>query len=163
MPADNVTPFRRPRKPPPQKRQSGGNAWQSHRGKAVLVHVLTLATYVSAFLFPFPAPPGTPLVLILASCISLAFAFMAVTLAMQNRYDAMPWAATHHEHAIRTLLIGFVVWTLASALTLVTPALGFVAFYARIAVMLWVLVRSVVGFVLAIMRKPIWHPKGLLL
>ena len=116
MPADNVTPFRRPPKRVQKKQQQGGIGFKTHRGKAVLVQLLTLATYVSAFLFPFPAPPGAPIELLLASCISLALALAAVALAMPNRYDAMPWAATHHEHALRTLIIGFAIWTIGGAL-----------------------------------------------
>lgn len=161
MPSDNVTPFRRPTPKRPQ--QQGGLGFKTHRGKALLVHLLVLAAYACAFFFPFPAPPGAPIVLVIASCISLALAFAAIALAMPNRYDAMPWAATHHEHAIRTLMIGFVLWTLSSALTYVSPALAFIAFWAHLAILLWVAVRSCVGLVLAAMRKPIPHPKGWLL
>lgn len=137
--------------------------FKTHRGKAVLVQLLTLATYVCAFLFPFPSPPGTPIMVVIVSCFSLAFALAAVALAMPNRYDAMPWAATHHEHAIRTLMIGFAIWTLASALTYISGSLSFVAFYTHIAIVIWAVARSSVGVVLAFMRRPIWHPKGWLL
>ena len=160
MPADNVTPFRRPPKRVRQKQQPGGIGFKTHRGKAVLVQLLTLATYVSAFLFPFPAPPGAPIELLLASCISLALALAAVALAMPNRYDAMPWATTHHEHALRTLMIGFAIWTIGGALGFVNGALIIVGFYVRIAVMIWATIRAGVGLVLALMRRPVWNPKG---
>lgn len=137
--------------------------WQTHRGKAVLVHILTLMTYVSAWFFPFPPPPGASVTFVVASAVSLVFAFMAVTLAMQNRYDGMPWAATHHEQAIRTLIIGFVLWTVASALQFITPALAMVSFVVHIAVALWAALRSVVGIVLALMRKPTLNARGWLL
>jgi uncharacterized membrane protein len=162
MPADNVTPFRRPPKRV-QKRQQGGMGFKSHRGKAVLVQLLTLATFVSAFLFPFPSPPGVPLEIVIASCISLALALVTVVLATQNRYDAMPWATTHHEHALRTLLFGFAIWTFASALTYVNGIFVVVAVYVHIAVVIWAVIRSGVGIVLALMRRPVWNPKGWLL
>jgi uncharacterized membrane protein len=158
MSRDNVTPFRRPKPARPQ--QSGGLGFKTHRGKAVLVHLLVVATYACAFFFPFPAPAGAPLVMVVASCVSLALAFATIALAMPNRYQGMPWAATHHEHAIRTLMIGFVLWMLASALTYISVALAFVAFWTRIGVLLWAAIRSCAGVVLALMRKPIPHPKG---
>jgi uncharacterized membrane protein len=159
MPTDNVTPFRRPPKRV-QQRQQGGMGLKSHRGKAVLVQLLTLATFVLAFFFPFPPPPGSPIAIIVASCISLALAFGAVALAMQNRYDAMPWATTHHEHALRTLVVGFALWTLASALTYISGALVVVAIYAHLAIAIWGVIRSGVGVVLALMRRAVWNPKG---
>ena len=52
MPADNVTPFRRP----PPKRPGGAAAGRvglkTHRGKAVLAHLLTLAAFALALVFP---------------------------------------------------------------------------------------------------------------
>jgi uncharacterized membrane protein len=158
MPSDNVTPFRRPKPVRPQ--QKGGLGFGTHRGKAVLVHLLTIATYVCAFLFPFPPPPGSPIVLYVAACITFALAIVAVTVAMPNRYAGMPWATTHHEHAIRTLMIGFVLWTLSSALTYISPIFATPAYYFHLAIMLWAVVRSGVGVVLAFMRKPIGNPRG---
>ncbi|MBK8542433.1 MAG: hypothetical protein IPL62_02020 [Caulobacteraceae bacterium] len=158
--SDNVTPFRRPKPKRPQ--QQGGLGFKTHRGKAVLVHLLTMATYVCAFFFPFPPPGGSPLVLYVAGCISFALAIIAVTIAMPNRYSGMPWATTHHEHAIRTLLLGFVTWTLASALLYISTGLASVTFWTHVAIMLWAALRSIVGLVLALMRKPISNPRGLL-
>ncbi|ANP46888.1 hypothetical protein [Candidatus Viadribacter manganicus] len=158
MPSDNVTPFRRPKPVRPQ--QQGGLGFKTHRGKAVLVHLLTIATYTCAFLFPFPAPPGAPLVLVIASCVSLALAFAVIALATPNRYGAMPWATTHHELAIRTLIIGFVLWTLASALTYISPALMVVAFWGHVIIMIWAILRAIIGLVLGVMRKAIPNPRG---
>ena len=158
--SDNVTPFRRPKPKRPQ--QQGGLGFKTHRGKAVLVHLLTMATYVCAFFFPFPPPGGSPLVLYVAGCISFALAIIAVTIAMPNRYSGMPWATTHHEHAIRTLLLGFVTWTLARALLYISTGLAPVTFWTHVAIMLWAALRSIVGLVLALMRKPISNPRGLL-
>ncbi len=158
--SDNVTPFRRPKPVRPQ--QKGGLGFSTHRGKAVLIHLLTIGTYVCAFFFPFPPPPGSPIVLYVAGCITFALAIIAVTIAMPNRYAGMPWATTHHEQAIRTLLIGFVLWTLSSALTYISPIFVAVAFWAQVVIMLWAILRSGVGAVLAFMRKPIRNPRGLL-
>ena len=69
---------------------------------------------------------------------------------------------THHEHAIRTMLIGFVLWTLSSALTYISPIFAMPAFYFHLAIMLWAVLRSGVGVVLAFMRKPINNPRGML-
>lgn len=156
--SDNVTPFRRPKPVRPQQR--GGLGFKTHRGKVLLVHLLTIATYVSAFLFPFPAPPGSPIILVIASCISLALAFATIALAMPNRYEGMPWASTHHEHAIRTLIIGFVLWTLSSALTYINAAFFAVAFWSHLIIMIWAIARAGAGLVLGVMRKPIPNPRG---
>jgi len=164
MSHDNVTPFRRPpRRPPPKRQSSGGLGFSSQRGRAVLAHLLALASFVSAFFFPFPPPDGAGLILILASCISLAFAFGAVALTTRYRFEGMPWTTTHHEHVIRTLLIGYSIWVLASALLFISQALAPVRFYAILIVLIWAVIRSGVGLVLAILRKPIPSPRGWLL
>jgi uncharacterized membrane protein len=152
MPADNVTPFRRPPKRV-QQRQQGGLGLKSHRGKAVLVHLLTLF----AFALDLAFPTG------IESYIGMAVGIGAAFLAYANRFDGMPWAATHHEHVFRTLLFGYSLWIIASALTFINGALGIVAFYVHLAIIVWAAIRSGVGLVLAMMRRPIWHPKGLLL
>lgn len=149
MPADNVTPFRRPPKRV-QQRQQGGMGFKTHRGKAVLVHILTIAAFVLNFVFPTGLP----------SLLGAAVGLAAALLAYSNRYDGMPWAATHHEHVFRTVLIGYSLWTVASAVTYVNGALAPVAMYAHLAIIVWALIRSGIGLVLAVMRRPIWHPKG---
>jgi hypothetical protein len=63
----------------------------------------------------------------------------------------------------RTVLFGYALWTVASALTFVNGALAPVAIYTHLAIIIWALIRSGVGLVLAIMRRPIWRPKGWLL
>jgi uncharacterized membrane protein len=161
--SNNVTPFRRPPKRVQRKQQQGGFGFKTHRGRAVLAHLLTLATYACAYFFPFPPPPGAPFTALIVSCVSLALALAAVSLTMSNRYDAMPWATTHHEQAIRTLFIGFVIWTISSALTLISPALLVIAIYTHLAILIWVAIRSGVGLVLALMRRPIPHPRGMLI
>jgi uncharacterized membrane protein len=148
---DNVTPFR-PRRPAPKPAQrSGGLA--SHRGKAVLGHVLTLAAFGLSFLFP--APP--------LSYLAMAVGVAGVAIAFSNRTEAMPWAQTHHEHALRTLLIGYAVWVLSALLLSLFGPLAVALPFIRIAVLVWVAIRSGIGLVLAILRKPIPHPHGVLL
>ncbi len=152
MPADNVTPFRRPPKRVRQ-RQQGGFGFKTHRGKAVLVHVLTLAAFTLNLIFPSG----------LQSYVGVAVGLGAAFLAYSNRYEGMPWAATHHEHVFRTVLIGYSLWTVATALTYVSGALALVTIYTHLAIIVWAVIRSGVGLVLAIMRRPIWRPKGWLL
>ncbi|WP_395646171.1 hypothetical protein [Terricaulis sp.] len=153
MSRDNVTPFRRPPRRP-QQRSSGGKPWTTPRGKAVLVQLVTLLAY--ALNFYFRAPPS--------SYIALAVGVAGAAIAFSNRSaEAMPWAQTHHEHALRTLIIGYAIWTVASLLPLVLATLDPVKWYIWLAVLVWVVIRAGVGLVLAIMRRPIWHPKGMLL
>lgn len=148
--ADNVTPFRR--RPPPKPVQRGGGL-TSHRGKAILVQALTLAAFGLSFIWP-----TAPL-----SYLAMAVAIAGVAVALSNRAEAMPWAQTHHEHAMRTLVIGYAVMTLASLLTFVNGSLVIVYFYVQIAVLIWAAIRAGIGLVLAVMRRPIWNPRGPLL
>lgn len=146
---DNVTPFRRPPKPV-RPQQSGGLGFKTHRGKAVLGHLLTLAAFLLNFFFRV-----APL-----SFLGLIVAIAAVVLVYSNRGEAMPWANTHHEHALRTLVIGYAIWVLASLLTFVSGALYAVTIYAQLAVLIWAGLRAAVALVLAIMRKPVPNPRG---
>ncbi|MDX2276797.1 MAG: hypothetical protein NW206_15210 [Hyphomonadaceae bacterium] len=147
MPSDNVTPFRR--RPPPKPVQRGGGL-TSHRGKAVLAQALTLAAFGLSFVFA--APP--------LSYIAMAVAIAGGAVALSNRAEAMPWAQTHHEHALRTLIIGYAILTLASLLIFISGSMLIVYFYVQIAVTIWAALRAGIGLVLAIMRKPIWNPRG---
>jgi uncharacterized membrane protein len=149
MPSDNVTPFRRPPKKP-AVRQQGGLGLKSHRGKVVLAHLLTIAAFLLNFFLT--AVPW--------SFISLAVAVAAVLLVYTNRGEAMPWANTHHEHALRTLIIGYAINVLASLLGMILGALAIVGFYITVAVTIWAVVRALIGLVLGVMRKPIPNPKG---
>lgn len=161
MSHDNVTPFRRPpRRPPPKP--SGKMGLTTQRGKAVFVHVLTLACFIVQF-----ALGGQ-----LGQLLGIGFAIAAGVVAFSNRYDAMPWTTTHHEHVLRTLIIAFVITTLIGVPMLVIPSdtlqsisgvLSPILFWTNVIVLIWVLIRSGVGLVLAIMRKPIPNPRGWLL
>lgn len=149
MPRDNVTPFRRP-PPRPVRPQQSGWGFKTHRGKAVLAHLLTLAAFSLNFFFRVP-----PL-----SFLGLIFGVAAVVLVYSNRGEAMPWANTHHEHALRTLIIGYAVWVLASLLPLVNGALYTITIYIQLAVLVWAGLRAAIALVLAVMRKPVPHPRG---
>jgi uncharacterized membrane protein len=146
---DNVTPFRRP-PPKPVRPQQEGWGFKTHRGKAVLGHVLTLAAFTLNFLLRTP-----PL-----SFVGLAVAIAAVMLVYSNRGAAMPWANTHHEHALRTLIIGCSIWVVGSLLTLINGALFTVTLYIQLGVLVWAGLRALIGLVLAVMRRPIPHPHG---
>jgi len=151
MPADNVTPFRRPPpKRPPAPQQSGGFGLKTHRGKAVLAHLLTLAAFSLNFFFP-----GPPLYY-----IGVAVAIAGGVLAYSSRGQGMPWVNTHHEHALRTLIIGYCVWTLGSLLTYVHGSLAIAEFVVHIAVVIWAVVRAGIALVLAVMRRPVPNPTG---
>jgi len=152
MSHDNVTPFRRPPKRP-AVRQQGGLGLKSHRGKVVLAHLLTIAAFVLNF-FLTTAP---------WSFLSLAVAIAAVVLVYSNRGEAMPWANTHHEHALRTLIIGYAINILASLLGLISGALIVVSFYVTLGVTVWAVLRAAIALVLGVLRKPIPNPHGWLI
>jgi uncharacterized membrane protein len=146
----NVTPFRRPKPPKPK---SSLNV-QSPRGRAVLVQALTLACFVLNYYFA-----GIPWGL-----LALAPGIAAGLIAMDNRYAPMPWARTHHEFALRTLIIGMVALTLISLLSFIPLGLlAPVIFWGRIVVIVWAVLRALMGLVLAILRRPIPNPTGLLI
>jgi uncharacterized membrane protein len=72
----------------------------------------------------------------------------------------MPWANTHHEHALRTLIIGYSIWVVGSLLTLINGALFTITLYIQLGVLIWAGLRALIGLVLAILRRPIPHPHG---
>ncbi len=149
MSHDNVTPFR-PRPKPVKPQQSGGMGFKTHRGKAVLAHLLTLA----AFALNWFLPTG-PL-----SLIGMAVGIAAVVLAYSNRGEGMPWAATHHEHALRTLIIGYSIWVLGSLLIYISRFLGLATVFVHLAIVIWAGLRAAIALALALLRKPVPNPKG---
>jgi uncharacterized membrane protein len=148
MPSDNVTPFRRPKPVRPQ--QSGGMGFKTHRGKVVLVHLLTIAAFTLNLFLNMPP----------YSFIGMIVAIAAIALAYTNRGQAMPWANTHHEHAVRTLVIGYAVWVLAGLLGYIHGALAVFTWFIYLAVAIWAGLRAGVALVLGVMRKPVPHPHG---
>jgi len=151
MPSDNVTPFRRPKPVRPQ--QQGGLGIKTHRGKVILAHLLTIAAFSLNFIFR--APP--------LSFIGLVVGVAAVVIVYSNRGAAMPWANTHHEHALRTLVIGYALWVVAGLLVLVNGSLVMITIYLQLAVALWAAIRAIIALVLGVMRKPIPNPRGWLI
>lgn len=159
MSQDNVTPFRRPpRRPPVAPQQRGGMGFKTHRGKAVLVHLLTIACFVVPFFVGGQA----------GQFVGLGIAIAAVVIAYSSRPDAMPWAATHHEQAIRTLVFAFIITTVLGLPSLVVServtafwgVYGQVYFWGRIVVLIWAGLRALIGLVLALLRKPVPNPRG---
>ncbi len=150
MPADNVTPLRRPPKRAVAPQRGEGFGFNTHRGKVVLAHALTVAAFALNVFFRVP-----PL-----SFIGLAVGVAAIALVISNRGQAMPWANTHHEHAVRTLMIGYALWVIASLLTLISPFLALAALFGQVVVALWAGVRALIALVLGVMRKPIPNPHG---
>lgn len=150
MPSDNVTPFR-PRPSPPKPRRRLFNL-QSQRGKALLVQALTAICF--ALTYVLDAPPW--------SYVGLAFGIAGVAIAMGNRQDGMPWARTHHEHAMRTIVIGAAAWTLLTVFLLIPFApLIPIVYWGRIAIVAWTCIRALIGLGLALFRRPIPNPRGL--
>jgi len=145
--SDNVTPFRRPK---PVRPQQSGLGLKTHRGKVLLVHLLTIAAFLcNLFLSAMPW-----------SLIGLVVAIAAIALAYSNRGQAMPWANTHHEHAVRTLVIGYAIWLLGSALGYIHGSLAVASFFIYIGVTIWACLRALIAFVLGVMRKPVPNPRG---
>ena len=151
MSSDNVTPFRPRPKKKPVRPAGEGLGLNTHRGRAVLSQGLALIACVLNFLYQTPP----------MSFIPLVFAIAGVLIAMSYRRTGMPWAQTHHEHALRTIIITFIVTMLASLAASLFGVLGIVALVVIVVVTLWAAVRAAVGLVMAVMRKPIANPTGL--
>jgi len=161
MSNDNVTPFRRPPKRPAAPQQSGGFGFQTHRGKAVLSQLLALIAFAFNFAIPFLFGGGASYTI--AWIAGMAVAIAAGLFAFTNRGSSNPWANTHHEHALRTLVIGWAIWTLGLMLGYIHGALAVGTIFVHALVALWAIVRASIGLVLALMRKPIPNPRGWLI
>jgi uncharacterized membrane protein len=123
------------------------------RSQAALAHILTIAAFVLSVMLR--APPG--------AYAGYVVAVAAAALTYSLRRAAMPWAATHYEHALRTLIIGYLLWAFAAALQLIHGALIPVVLYLQLAVALWAVVRAAVALFLALTRRPIPHPHAWLI
>lgn len=141
---DNVTPFR-PRRP--NQPQRPGFDLQRPQHKVFLVHALTLATFAVYGFFTTPI-----------TYLGLGLGVAAVAIAASNRAQGMPWAATHHEFALRTVLIAGAVWML-SGLLLILPGAGAVVFGVQWVTLAWVAVRVAAGFIRALLRRPTPNPR----
>jgi uncharacterized membrane protein len=158
MSHDNVTPFRRPPPRPVRPQQSGGMGFKTHRGKAILVHALTILCFV------LPIAIGGQIM----QFVGLGLGIAAGVIAFSSRGETTPWAATHHEQALRTLIIAFAITTVLSLPSLVLPrdAVSVMQWYTliylwgSIVVMIWAGLRALIGLVLASMRKAVPNPRG---
>lgn len=142
---DNVVPLR------PKRRAKRGVDWKAPRTQVLLVHGLTLLTFALYLLVRGPAQ-------YLATALGIA----AIAIAAGRRREGMPWACTHHEFALRTLLFGGVAWVLAGAANLI-PGLGAYGAYAVLGICAWVALRGVWAFTRGVMRLPMPRPTTLLL
>ncbi|MBL8545482.1 MAG: hypothetical protein JNL81_03415 [Hyphomonadaceae bacterium] len=164
MPSDNVTPFRRPRPVRPQ--QQGGWGFKTHRGKAILVQFLTLLAFAINLLGAASGALLLPAASVLVQSqmifwiIGMGISVAAALVALANRHEGMPWANTHHEHALRTLIIGYAIWTLGGLLAYIHGSLFIATIFIQLAVAIWAGVRALIGLVLAFGRKPIPNPRG---
>ena len=123
------------------------------RSQVALAHILTIAAFALSVMLR--APPG--------AYAGYLVAVAAAALAYSLRRAAMPWAATHYEHALRTLIIGYPLWAFAAALQLIHGALIPLILYLQLAVAFWAVVRAAIALFLALTRRPIPHPHGWLI
>jgi len=142
---DNVVPLR-PRKRPRRKLDL-----RAPRSQVLIVHALTAATLALHYF------AGGAL-----RYLAVALGVAAIAIAAARRTEGMPWACTHHEFALRTLLIGGVAWVLAMLAGIVPVLAGYTGF-AILAICAWVAVRVVWGLFRGVMRLPILRPKTPLL
>lgn len=140
---ENVVPLR-PRRRPQNRRFD----LKAPRSQVLLVHGLTLATFA--------------LHLVGAGAlryVAIALGVAAVAIAAARRQEGMPWACTHHEYGLRTLVFGAVASILVSLLTL-APGLGPYAVYAGLGVLFWVGLRTLWGFGRGLLRLPMVRPRS---
>lgn len=142
---DNVVPLR-PRKRP--RRQFDPRA---PRTQVLIVHTLTAATFALHFISAGPL-----------RYLAVALGVAAIAIAATRRTEGMPWACTHHEFALRTLLIGGIAWLLA-LLAGVVPVIGAYSGIAILVICAWVALRVVWGFGRGVLRLPILRPRTPLL
>ena len=139
--------------------------FKTHRGKAVLVHVLTIACFVTPFLI------GGVVGEQMAQLIGFGIGIAAVLIAHSSREGATPWAATHHEQAIRTIVIGSILfmvlgfprYVVSEEITSFWTFYSPIAFWAWLAIVVWGGLRAIVGLVLAGLRRPVFNARGWLL
>lgn len=95
--------------------------------------------------------------------VAIGIGFAALAIAASKRDEPPAWAATHHEFALRSMLIGGSLWMVASVIGIV-PILGWtIAWGIKICVLGWLGIRSVVGMLRARDRLPMARPRSLML
>jgi uncharacterized membrane protein len=143
---ENVIPLRQKR-----RRQRTQFDLRAPRSQVLLVHALTLATFGLHLISSGPW-----------RYLAIALGVAAVAIAAARRQEGMPWACTHHEFALRTLVFGAVASVLVSLAGLI-PGLGAAMIYANLGVLAWVGVRGLWGFGRGLMRLPMLRPRSPLL
>lgn len=92
------------------------------------------------------------------SWIGLGLGVAALAISASKRDEGAFWARSHFEFVLRTLIIGGVAWVVASIIGVI-PFLGWaIAWTVKPLVMIWVVVRSAVGFLRANDAKAIANP-----
>lgn len=137
---DNVTPLR------PRKRPRRTLDLRAPRSQVLLVHALTAMTFGLNY-FALGS----------LRYLAVALGVAAIAIAAGRRNEGMPWACTHHEFALRTLIVGGVSWVLAQLAGFI-PVIGAYSPFAILAVCGWVALRVVWGFGRGVMRLPIHRP-----
>jgi len=137
---NNVTKFPGPRRPQAPK-------GPDLRGPALSVYALGVAAF-ALFLSGLQ----------FADLAGFAFGIAAVVIAAGRRDEGPAWIRSHHEFALRTIVIAGALWTLLSLLTFV-PVLILPSWYARLALGGWLLVRSVYGAGQVLRKKIISNPR----
>ncbi len=90
--------------------------------------------------------------------IGIGLGVAALMIAASKRDEGPFWTRSHFEFALRTLIIGGAVWTIASLIGVI-PFIGWlVAWVAKPIVLIWVTVRASVGFLRASDTKVITNP-----
>jgi len=143
MPDGNVTKFPGPRRP-----LSKG---PELRPQAVLVYVMGVTSF-GLFM------SGRPY----ADLVGMAVGVAAVAIAAGKREDGPAWVRSHYDFALRTIVIAAATVTLLSLVTFL-PVLILAAWFAKLAVGVWLLVRCLVGIFQALRLKPIRDSRTLLL
>jgi uncharacterized membrane protein len=141
---DNVSRF-------PTPRRSGGFNFRQPKAQVLGMYGLGIAAF-------FTLRWGGGLV----DFLGIGLAVAAVAIAASKRDEPPAWAATHHEFGLRTLVIAGAAWVLfglTKVLTITIPIVNLIEYV----ILLWLLVRSVVGSVRALDERRVEKPDSLLL
>lgn len=93
-----------------------------------------------------------------ADLAGLALGIAAVVIAAGRRDEGPAWIRSHHEFALRTIVIAGALWTLLSLATFL-PILILATWYAKLALGAWLLLRCVYGAGQVFRKKIISNPR----
>lgn len=107
-----------------------------------------------------PGPDNVKLVyfLYLASLVLGISSIVGLVFAYLNRGKTGTWVESHYTYQIRTFWIGLLYTLISLAL-----AMALVGFLLIIAVVIWFIVRTVIGLQKASLGQPIENPKSWLI